>query len=267
MSPPNDNMKQDKGAPRPFGPRGGGHMGPGGMMMGGGQKARNFKGTMRNLLAYMRPYRWSIVLVFFFAIASTIFTIIGPKILGHATTKLFEGIKDKVMHVPGAAIDYGYIGHIVIILLILYVISAACAYVQGWIMTGVAMKVTYKFRKDISEKIDRLPFKYFDTRTYGEVLSRVTNDVDTVGNTLNQSLTQIITSVTMIIGVLVMMLTISWLMTLVALVIIPLSFILIAVVVKASQRYFKQQQDYLGHVNGHVEEMYAGHNVVRAYNG
>ena len=268
MSPQNDNVKQDKGAPRmgrPFGPRGGG-MGPGRMMMGGGQKAKNFKGTLRNLLAYMRPYRLSIMVVFFFAIASTIFTVIGPKILGNATTKLFLGIVAKVTH-QGGGIDYGYIGHILIILLILYVISAACSYIQGWIMTGVAMKVTYKFRQDISEKIDRLPLKYFDTRTYGEVLSRVTNDVDTVGNTLNQSLTQIVTSVTMLIGVLVMMLTISWLMTLVALVIIPLAFILIAVVVRASQRYFKQQQDYLGHVNGHVEEMYAGHNVVRAYNG
>jgi ATP-binding cassette subfamily B protein len=167
----------------------------------------------------------------------------------------------------GTGIDFGYIGHIIVILLILYVISAACAYVQGWIMTSVAMKVTYKFRKDISEKIDKLPFKYFDTRTYGEVLSRVTNDVDTVGTTLNQSLTQIITSITSIIGVLIMMLTINVLMTGVSLVIIPLAFILIAVVVKASQRYFKQQQDYLGHVNGHVEEMYAGHNIVRAYNG
>jgi len=265
MSPDNDNMKKDKGAPRAgaFGP-GSGH-GPGGMMMGG-QKAKNFKGTMRNLLAYMRPYRLTIIAVFIFAVASTVFTIIGPKILGHATTRLFEGIMAKVTH-QGTGIDFAYIGNIVIILLVLYLISAACSYIQGWLMTGVAMKVTYKFRKDISEKIDRLPLKYFDTRTYGEVLSRVTNDVDTVGNTLNQSLTQIITSVTMIIGVLVMMLTISWLMTLVALVIIPLAFILIAVVVKGSQRYFKQQQEYLGHVNGHVEEMYAGHNVVRAYNG
>ena len=266
MSPENGNVKKDKGAPRAaaFGP-GSGH-GPGGMMRGG-EKAKDLKGTLRNLVSYMRPYRWSIVVVFFFAIASTIFTVIGPKILGNATTILFKGIVAKVTHVEGAAIDFGSIGHIVIILLILYLISAACSYIQGWIMTGVAMKVTYKFRKDISEKIDRLPFKYFDTRTYGEVLSRVTNDVDTVGTTLNQSLTQIVTSITMIIGVLIMMLTISWLMTLVALVIIPLAFILIAVVVKASQRYFKQQQDYLGHVNGHVEEMYAGHNVVRAYNG
>ena len=267
MSPDNNNTKQDKSAPQsgmPFGP--GGRHGPGAMMRGG-EKARDFRGTLRNLVSYMRPYRRHILTVFFFAIASTIFTVIGPKILGTATTKLFQGIVAKVMHVQGAAIDFGYIGHIVVILLILYLISAACSYIQGWIMTGVAMKVTYKFRKDISEKIDRLPFRYFDTRTYGEVLSRVTNDVDTVGTTLNQSLTQIVTSITSIIGVLIMMLTINLLMTLVSLVIIPLAFVLIAVVVKASQHYFKQQQDYLGHVNGHVEEMYAGHNVVRAYNG
>jgi ATP-binding cassette subfamily B protein len=267
MSPDNNNTNKDKGTPRsrmPFGP-GSGH-GPGAMMRGG-EKAKDIKGTLRNLVSYMRPYRWSIITVFFFAIASTIFTVIGPKILGNATTILFKGIVAKITHAEGAAIDFGSIGRIIITLLILYLISAACSYIQGWIMTGVAMKVTYKFRKDISEKIDRLPFRYFDTRTYGEVLSRVTNDVDTVGTTLNQSLTQIITSITTIIGVLIMMLTISWLMTLVSLVIIPLAFILIAVVVRASQRYFKQQQDYLGHVNGHVEEMYAGHNVVRAYNG
>jgi ATP-binding cassette subfamily B protein len=263
----NNNVQQDKNAPRMRGPLGGrGGMGPGGMMMGGGQKAKNLKGTLRNLLAYMRPYQLQVIVVLFFAIASTIFTIIGPKILGNATTELFKGILAKVQH-TGGGINYGYIGHIIVILLILYIISAACSYVQGWLMTGVAMKVTYRFRKDISQKIDRLPLKYFDTRTYGEVLSRVTNDVDTVGNTLNQSLTQVITSITMLIGVVVMMLTISWLMTLVALVIIPLAIILIAVVVKASQRYFKQQQDYLGHVNGHVEEMFAGHNVVRVYNG
>ena len=266
MTPDNETLKKDKGAPRgPFGPGGGGH-GPGGMMMGGGQKAKNMKGTLRKLVGYMRPYRWSIILVFFFAIASTIFTVIGPKILGKATTKLFEGIVGKLAH-TGTGIDFHYIGRIIIILLILYIISAICSYVQGWIMTSVAMKVTYKFRKDISEKIDKLPFKYFDTRTYGEVLSRVTNDVDTVGTTLNQSLTQIITSIASILGVLVMMLTINLFMTGVSLVIIPLAFVLIAVVVKASQRYFKQQQEYLGHVNGHVEEMYAGHNIVRAYNG
>ena len=265
MSPENVHQTKDSSRRRGFG-MGRGGQGPAAMMRGG-QKAKNFRGTMRNLLRYMRPYRLAVIAVFIFAIASTAFNIAGPKILGNATTKLFEGIVGKVMHVPGAFVDYGYIGRIALILLTLYFISALCSYIQGWLMTGVAMKVTYRFRQDISRKIDRLPLKYFDTRTYGEVLSRVTNDVDTVGQTLNQSLTQIITSVTMILGVLVMMLSISWLMTLVALVIIPLALMLVAVVVKASQRYFKQQQEYLGHVNGHVEEMYGGHSVVRAYNG
>jgi ATP-binding cassette subfamily B protein len=260
MSP---ESPREKGAPRgglPFGP---GAHGPG---MMAGQKARNFGGTMRKLLGYMRPYRTQVILVLVFAIASTVFTIIGPKILGNATTSLFEGIVAKVTH-QGTGIDFGYIGQIIVLLVVLYAISAACSYIQGWIMTGVAMKITYRFRRDIAEKIDRLPLKYFDSRTYGDVLSRVTNDVDTVSNTLQQSMTQIITSFTLIIGVLGMMLSISWLMTLVALVITPLAFILISVVIRASQRYFKQQQDYLGQVNGHVEEMYAGHNVVRAYNG
>jgi ATP-binding cassette subfamily B protein len=243
----------------------GGHGGPPGIV-GGGEKAKNFKNTMRNLLAYMKPYRWTVIAVFVFAIASTIFSIVGPKILGRATTKLFEGIVGKVTH-QGTGIDFAYIGRIILLLLALYLISAIFSYIQGWLMTGVAMKVTYRFRKDIAEKIDRLPLKYFDTRTYGEVLSRVTNDVDTVGNTLNQSLSQMVTSVTMLIGVLVMMFSISWMMTLVALTVIPLSLGLIAVVAKASQRYFKQQQEYLGHVNGHVEEMYGSHVVMKAFNG
>ncbi len=265
MSPQNNNINNSRKVSRSGGPFGQ-HAGPGGMMAAGGQKARNFKATLRNLLSYMKPYRLTMVAVFVFAITSTVFGIVGPKILGNATTRLFEGIVAKVTH-QGSGIDFAYIGNIILLLLILYVISAVCSYIQGWLMTGVAMKVTYRFRKDISEKIDRLPLKYFDTRTYGEVLSRVTNDVDTVGNTLNQSLSQIVTSVTMLIGVLVMMFSISWMMTLVALAVIPISLVLIAVVAKASQRYFKQQQEYLGHVNGHVEEMYAGHNVVRAYNG
>ena len=261
MTMPN-NAPKDKNAPRDM--FGSGSHGPGGMMMG--QKAKNLRGTMRNLLAYMRPYRAQMLVVLLFGIASAIFTIIGPKILGNATTKLFEGIMAKVMH-TGGGIDFAYIGNIILILLILYGVSALCGYVQGWLMTGVAMKVTYRFRRDIQQKIDKLPLKYFDTRTYGEVLSRVTNDVDTVGNTLNQSLTQVVTGITMVVGVLVMMFSINWLMTLVALAMVPLSFGLIAVVVKGSQKYFKQQQEYLGHVNGHVEEMFAGHNVVRAYNG
>jgi ATP-binding cassette subfamily B protein len=265
MSPQNDNIDNPKKTSRASGPFGQ-HGGPGATMAAGGQKARNFKATLRNLLSYMKPYRLTMIAVFVFAIASTVFNIVGPKILGNATTKLFEGIVSKVTH-QGGGIDFAYIGNIILLLLGLYIISAICAYIQGWLMTGVAMKVTYRFRKDISEKIDRLPLKYFDTHTYGEVLSRVTNDVDTVGNTLNQSLSQIITSVTMLIGVLIMMFSISWMMTLVTLVVIPISFGLIGIVAKSSQRYFKQQQEYLGHVNGHVEEMYAGHNVVRAYNG
>jgi ATP-binding cassette subfamily B protein len=184
-----------------------------------------------------------------------------------ATTKLFEGVVAKVSQVPGAAVDFGYIGRIIIILLGLYLASAVFSYIQGWIMTGVAIKVTYELRRRISLKIDRLPLKYFDTRTHGELLSRVTNDVETVSQTLSQSLTQIITSFTAIIGILVMMLTISWLMTLVALLIMPLSGLLISFTVKASQRHFRQQQDYLAHVNGHVEEMYGAHNIMKAYNG
>jgi ATP-binding cassette subfamily B multidrug efflux pump len=233
----------------------------------GGQKARNFRATMRTLLEYLKPYRFQMAVVFIFAIASTAFMIVGPKILGKATTKLFEGIIDKLSHVPGAAVDFGYIGRIILALLGIYVVSALFSYIQGWIMTGVAMKVTYTLRKNISEKIDRLPLKYFDTRTHGEVLSRVTNDVDTVGQTLNQSLTQIITSVTTLVGIIVMMLTISWLMTVVAILIIPLSGVLISFTIKSSQKHFRQQQDYLAHVNGHVEEMYGAHNVMKAFNG
>jgi ATP-binding cassette subfamily B multidrug efflux pump len=245
----------------------GGH-GPMGGMMAPGEKPRNFRATMHTLiLEYLRPFRWQVIIVLVFAIASTVFMIVGPKILGMATTKLFEGIVEKLKHIPGAAVDFRYIGNIVLILLGLYVLSSVFSYIQGWIMSDVAMKITYQMRLRISKKIDRLPLKYFDTRTHGEVLSRVTNDVDLVGNTLNQSLTQIITSFTTLIGILVMMLTISWLMTAVALVIIPLSGLLISVVVKASQRHFRQQQDYLAHVNGHVEEMYGAHTVMKAFNG
>jgi ATP-binding cassette subfamily B protein len=222
---------------------------------------------MKTFLKYLAPYRVSLVLVLIFAIASTIFTILGPKMLGNATTKLFQGIVAKVMHVPGATVDFHYIGRIAIILLCLYVASAIFSFIQGYIMSGIAMKVTYNFRKNIAEKIKRMPLKYFDTKTHGEALSLVTNDIDTISNTLAQNLSQIVTSVTMIIGILVMMLTISWLMTLVAIVILPVSFGLITVVIKASQKYFKQQQVYLGHVDGHVEEMYGGHTVIKAFNG
>jgi ATP-binding cassette subfamily B protein len=222
---------------------------------------------MGTFLKYLAPYRVSLVLVLIFAIASTVFTILGPKMLGNATTKLFQGIAAKVMHVPGATVDFHYIGRIAIILLCLYVASAIFSFIQGYIMSGIAMKVTYMFRKNIAEKIKRMPLKYFDTKTHGEALSLVTNDIDTISNTLAQNLSQIVTSVTMIIGILVMMLTISWLMTLVAIVILPVSFGLITMVIRASQKYFRQQQVYLGHVDGHVEEMYGGHTVIKAFNG
>ena len=250
------------------GPMGGGPGGggPGGPMMRGGEKARNFKATMAKLLRYLSEYKLSIIVVFVFAIASTIFMIIGPKILGKATTKLFEGIVGQIAG-TGSGIDFVYIGNIVMTLMALYLVSAAFSYIQGWIMTSVSMKLTYRLRQEIAVKINRMPLRYFDGTNQGEVLSRVTNDVDTVSRTLNQSLTQMITSVTTIIGVLVMMFSISFVMTLVALVILPISAVLISLVVKQSQKYFKQQQDYLGHVNGHIEEMFGGHVVMKAFNG
>jgi ATP-binding cassette subfamily B protein len=246
--------------------RGPGGHGPGGPMMLGGEKARDFKGTMAKLIKYLSEFKLSVLVVIVFAVASTIFTIVGPKILGKATTKLFEGITGKISG-AGNGIDFNYIGNIIGLLLVLYIISALFSYIQGWIMSGVTMKVTYRLRKDISEKINRIPLKYFDGTNHGEVLSRVTNDVDTISQTLNQSLTQIITSVTSVIGVLAMMFSINWLMTVVALCVIPVSMIFITIIVKNSQRYFKEQQDYLGHVNGHIEEMYGGHLVMKAFNG
>jgi ATP-binding cassette subfamily B protein len=235
-------------------------------MMRGGEKARDFKGSMKKLLAYLKPYRVAIIIVLFFAVASTIFAIVGPKILGRATTKLFEGIVGEIAG-TGEGIDFVYIRNILLTLAGLYLISASFSYIQGWIMTSIAMKLAYQFRKSISEKINRMPLRYFDDNTHGEVLSRITNDVDTVSQTLNQSLSQIITSVTTVVGILVMMFSISWTMTLVALVILPVSGIFVSWVVKRSQKYFMQQQDFLGHINGHVEEMYGGHVVMKAFNG
>ncbi|MCC6894434.1 MAG: ABC transporter ATP-binding protein [Anaerolineae bacterium] len=242
-----------------------GHPGGGMGIQAHGERARDFKGTIGRLLEYLHAYRLQIVIVLIFAIASTIFSIVGPKILGQATTKLFEGVVSQIAGTGG--IDFEYIGNIILLLAVLYIISAVFSYIQGWIMSGVAINVTYQFRRDIAEKINRMPLKYFDGTNHGEVLSRITNDVDTVSQTLNQSLSQIVTSVTTLIGVFIMMLTISWVMTLVALVMIPLSFGIIALVIGKSQGYFKEQQDYLGHVNGHIEEMYSGHNVVKAFNG
>lgn len=259
--------QQNMRANRPrMGRPGGGMGGPGGGMMQGGEKARNFKGTMKKLLQHLSVYRLSIITVVIFAIASATFSIVGPKILGKATTKLFEGIMGKISG-SASGIDFEYISGIILTLVGLYLISALFAYIQGWIMSSVSMKVSYGFRKDISEKINRMPLRYFDGTNHGEVLSRVTNDVDTLSQTLNQSMTQIITSVTTVIGVLIMMFSISWLMTLVALLILPISMVLIMFVVKRSQKYFKEQQNYLGHLNGHVEEMYGGHVVMKAFNG
>ena len=236
------------------------------MAMMRGEKPRDFRGTMRRLIQYLGAYRIPILIVMFFAVASTVFNIIGPKILGKATTKLFEGVVAEIAG-TGTGIDFGYIGQILLTTLALYLGSSLFSFIQGWIMSRISTDITYRFRRDIADKINRMPFKYFDTTSQGEVLSRITNDVDTVNQTLNQSLSQIVTSVVTVIGVLVMMLTISWQMTLVALLIVPVSMVIIAVVVNQSQKYFKQQQDYLGHVNGHVEEMFGGHLVMKAFNG
>ncbi len=239
---------------------------PHGMGMMPGEKARDLKGTLRRLVKYLGRYNLTILGVMLLAMLSTVFSIFGPKILGKATTKLFEGVMGEISG-TGSGIDFDYIGQVLLLALGLYILSAIFGYIQGWVMSGISMDVTYRFRRDIAEKINRMPFRYFDETNQGEVLSRITNDVDTVSQTLNQSLSQIITSVTTVIGVLVMMLTISWQMTLVALLIVPLSMVIIAVVVKQSQKYFKQQQDYLGHINGHVEEMFGSHLVVKAFNG
>jgi len=241
-----------------------GHGGPSAMMKG--DKARDFKGTMSQLIQYLGSYKISIVIVMLVAAASTIFSVAGPKILGQATTKLFEGVMAQIAG-TGSGIDFDYIGRIILITLSLYIASSLLGYIQGWIMSGISMDITYRFRKDIADKINRMPFKYFDNTSQGEVLSRITNDVDTVSQTLNQSLSQIITSVVTVVGILIMMFTISWQMTLVALLIVPLSMVIIMLIVRQSQKYFKQQQDYLGHINGHVEEMFGGHMVMKAFNG
>lgn len=252
-------------SPRQRPPGGGPGGGPRGMLRGG-EKAKDFRGTMTKLLRYLSPYKWQFLVVMLFAIASTVFNIIGPKILGKATTRLFEGAV-AMLRGTGTGIDFVYIGNILALLAGLYIAAAVFGFIQGWIMTDVSMKITYRFRKDISQKINRLPISFFDRTSQGEVLSRVTNDVDTVSQTLNQSLTQIITSVITMIGVLVMMFSISWLMTLAVMIILPISVVFIAIIVKHSQKYYKQQQEYLGHVNGHVEEMFGGHIVVKAFNG
>lgn len=251
-------MAETRPMRRGHGPMGGGR----GMMPG--EKAKDFKGTIRKLLKHVGKYKIAVIFVMIFAAGSTVFSIIGPKVLGKATTQIFNGLVDKVN--GGAGIDFEAIGRILLILLGLYVVSAVLSWAQHWIMTGVTQKMTFRFRKDLSEKINRLPMNYYDTRTYGEVLSRITNDVDTLGQSLNQSITTLITSITTLVGVFIMMISISPLMTLVALLILPISAALIGFIVKHSQKYFKDQQEYLGHVNGQVEEVYGGHNVVKLFN-
>ena len=239
----------------PHGPHGG---------MAPGEKAKDFKGTMKKLMGYIGKYKIGVFAVLLFAVGSTVFNIIGPKVLSKATTELFEGLMRKVQGTGG--IDFGKIGRVLILLLCLYLISALFSFVQGWIMTGITQKMCYRFRREISEKINRMPMKYFESRTVGEVLSRITNDVDTLGQSLNQSVTTLITSVTTIIGVAIMMLTISPLMTLIAVVMLPISGGLIALVMKKSQKFFFTQQEYLGKINGQVEETFSGQNVIKAFN-
>lgn len=254
------NERQAKRGSMGGGPMGGGH----GHGMGGGEKAKDFKGTLTKLAKYLGTYKFRFLGVLICAVASTIFTIVGPKILGNATTEIFKGLVAKISGTGG--IDIESITRLILFLLGLYVISAIFSWIQGWIMTGISNDVTYRLRKEISQKINHIPLKYFESRTYGEVLSRVTNDIDTLGQSLNQSLTQLITSVITIIGVIIMMLSISIPMTLVTLLILPLSMVLIGTVMKHSQKYFRAQQKYLGEINGQVEEVYSGLNIVKAYN-
>lgn len=229
-----------------------------------GEKAKDFKGSTLRLLSYMGKFRFALIGVLLFAVGSTLFHVVGPKILGQATTELFSGLVAKVQGT--GSINFGKIGTILLLLLGLYLLSALFSFIQGWIMTGVTQRLCYRLRRDISEKIHRMPMKYFESKTVGEVLSRITNDIDTLGQSLNQSVTQLITSVTTIIGVIIMMLSINTIMTGVTIVILPVSMVLVMIVVKHSQKYFRAQQAFLGTINGQVEETYSGHNVVRAFN-
>lgn len=243
---------------------------PGGMVGGhmkmGQEKAKDFKGTMKKLISYLSPYKLAILLVIVFAIGSSVFNIVGPKILGNATTKIFEGLVSKVSN-SGGGIDFDAIFRTLTILASLYIISSIFSFVQTFITSDISQKVSYNLRKSISEKINKLPLNYYDKKTNGEVLSRVTNDIDAISQNLNQILSQMITSATTLIGVLIMMLSISVTMTLVSLIVIPLSLVMIMLVVRKSQKHFRAQQEYLGHTNGHIEEMYSGHNIMKAFNG
>ena len=252
-------MSNKKGMKRPGG-MGGGHM------KMGQEKAKDFKGTMKKLISYLSPYKLAILLVIVFAIGSSVFNIVGPKILGNATTKIFEGLVSKVSN-SGGGIDFDAIFRTLTILASLYIISSIFSFVQTFITSDISQKVSYNLRKSISEKINKLPLNYYDKKTNGEVLSRVTNDIDAISQNLNQILSQMITSATTLIGVLIMMLSISVTMTLVSLIVIPLSLVMIMLVVRKSQKHFRAQQEYLGHTNGHIEEMYSGHNIMKAFNG
>ena len=229
------------------------------------EKAKDFKKTTKKLVkSYLAKYKIPIIIVIIFAIGSTIFTIVGPKILGNATTEIFNGLVSKLS--GGAGIDFGKVGQIALTLLGLYIVSAIFSFIQRFVMTNVTQKITYKLRNDVAVKINKLPMKYFDKRTNGEVLSVITNDIDTLSMNLNQSITEIITSICTILGILVMMFSISWQMTLISLIILPIAGILVSFIVRKSQKYFVRQQDYLGHVNGQVEEIYGGLNIVKVFN-
>jgi len=235
----------------------------GGGMRGLVEKPKDFKGTMCKLIKYLKPYYVSIIVVLILAMASTVFTIISPKILGDITNEIVVGIKN----ITQGGIDFSAILHLITILVGLYLIGALCGYLQGWIMTGITQKVTYNLRKSIALKINRLPLRYFDTQSHGDILSRVTNDVDTVSHSFNQSLTQVVTAVTTIVGILIMMIIISWQLTLVAVIVLPLGFLLARLIIKKSQKYFFNHQVSLGEINGHIEEMFSGHTIVKAFNG
>ena len=242
-------------------------MGRGQKQQGSPQKAKDFKKAMGKLLSYLKPYRLSLVVVVIFAILSSIFSIVGPKILGNATTEIYSGIMGKILGTNSAGINFIAIGKILLVLLVLYLLSAGFSYIQSYIVAGIVQKMSYSFRKQISEKMNRMPLKYFDKRSKGDVLSILTNDVGMISENLNQSLTQVITSIVTLIGVLIMMFSISWIMTLIAIIILPVSGLLMGSIVKKSQKYFTEQQKYVGKVNGEVEEIYGGHNVVKAFNG
>src|SRR5216684_9189181 len=255
-----------RGQQRPGGPMGGGAWGAMGRPV---EKAKNFRGTAKRLFGYFLPQKYRLLIVLVTAIIGTVFNIVGPKILGLATTKLFDGLlakyQAKFQHVPGATVDFGYIATILLILLGLYIISAIFLYIQQYVMAGVAQRTMYKLRKEVDEKLSRLPLKYFDSRTHGEIMSRAVNDMDNLSTTLQQSITQLITSAVTLLGVIVMMLTISPLLSLVVVLTLPLSLLVTMGIAKRSQNYFRRQQRALGDLNGHVEEMYTGHKIVKAF--